>query len=208
MREYDQVVVWAPHVAEALATHRMRRVRVIPFGYDPMIYQPPPAPIEPAWDVAMVGQHYPTRLSYVEVLADRRLFVSGLGWTRAAAGTALAGRVGDASFGGPETCRVYWSSLFGLNPLAPSNLPAHNMRTFEVPASGAAMISQRTPDHLRIFGEGAAVLVDSPAEARDAVAALLRDPARRDAITACGVERVAPHTYDARVAELLDGISR
>jgi len=207
-RDYDEIVVWAPHVAAALAGEGIKAVRVIQFGYDPAIYHPPSAPLEVRWDVAMIGQHYPSRFPYVEALAAQRLTVSGLGWTRAAAGTVLAGKVGDSSFDGPETCRIYWSSAFGLNPLAPWNIPAHNMRSFEVPASGAVLISQRTPDHLRLFGEHGAVLVESPAEARDAVKALLCDPPRREAVSARGVERVAPHTYDSRVAELLAGIPR
>lgn len=199
---YDEVLVWAEHVREALTAVGVRSVRVIPFGYDPAFYRPTER-AHRRWDVALVGQCYPERLRYAEALSEFNLFVSGLGWIRAARGGPLAGRVSETSFPGDETCRLYWRSALGLNVLADSNVPAHNMRTFELPATGTAMVATWTPEHYKLFGTNGAVLVSEPGEARDAVRDLLADPDRLAEIAAEGRRRVEPHTYAARLGTLL-----
>jgi len=142
-------------------------------------------------------------LRHAEALAEFDLFVSGRGWTRATRRGPLAGLVSDKSFPGDETCRLYWRSAIGLNILADWNVPAHNMRTFEVPAAGTAMVATRTPDHERLFGSDGAVLVSDPGEAREAVHSLLADPERLATIASEGRRRVKTHTYAARLRTLL-----
>jgi hypothetical protein len=139
-----------------------------------------------------------------EALADRSLLLSGLGWTRATAGGPLAGRASEQSFDGPETCRLYWASRIGVNVLGDWNVPAHNMRTFEIPASGTAMVATRTPDHVAFLGEDGAAWIDGAEEARAAVLELLGDPDRRSEIAANGARRVGAHTYAARMETLLE----
>lgn len=203
LNAYDEVIVWASHVAQALHEYGVSQLRVIPFAYDPDVYRPPIKPVDAKWEVSLIGQCYPGRLEYAEAFADRSLFVSGLGWSRAANGTPLAGRVANRSFTGTETCRLYWSSEVSLNILHDANVPAHNMRTFEIPATGTVMVATRTPEHVALLGEDGAVLVSDPKEARDAVLGLLHDPDRRRRIAALGQSRIAPHTYARRMADLL-----
>ena len=129
--------------------------------------------------------------------------MTGLGWRRAAAGGPLAGRVDDRSLPGRETCKGYWRSRAALNVLADPNVPAHNMRSYEIPASGTAMVATRTPDHEALFGDDGAMLVNTPDEIREAVQLLVADEALRKRVARIGRERVAEHTYTARLAELL-----
>jgi spore maturation protein CgeB len=82
------------------------------------------------------------------------------------------------------------------------------MRTFEVPASRTAMVATRTPEHEALFGEEGAVLVSTPDEAREAVRELVADDERRARIARVGRERVEPHTYTARMREILAPWSR
>lgn len=200
---YDEVVTWAPHIAEALDRNGVRSVRVIRFAYDPALYRPPPAPLTSVWDAVLIGQCYPVRLRYVEALCDLNLFVTGLGWKAAAADGPLAGRVGGVSIPAVQTCETYWRARVALNVLHPVNVPAHNMRSFEIPATGTPMVATRTPEHVDLFGEDGAVLVDSPTELRSRLRALLDDPDELARIGARGLERVRPHTYAARMRELL-----
>jgi spore maturation protein CgeB len=201
---YDEVIVWAAHVAESLREHDVSQTRVIPFAYDPDVYRPAPEPVDAKWEVSLIGQCYPVRLEYAEAFADRNLFVSGLGWSSAASGRPLANRVADRSFTGTTTCRLYWSSAVSLNILSDWNYPAHNMRTFEIPAAGTVMVATRTPEHVDLLGEDGAVLVSNPKEARNAVLDLLFDPDRRRRIASLGRSRIAPHTYARRMAEVLE----
>jgi spore maturation protein CgeB len=200
---YDEVLIWGEHVRDALVAAGVSSVRVVPFGYDPTVYRPPDAPSPHRWEIAVIGQSYPERMRYAEALAEFDLLISGKGWTRAVKQGPLRGRASDESFMGDETCRLYWRSAIGLNILANWNVPAHNMRTFEVPATGTVMVGTQTPEHKAIFGSEGAVLVSGPAEAREAVRTLLADPDRLAAIGAEGRRRVEPHTYASRLRTLL-----
>jgi spore maturation protein CgeB len=204
LREYDEVVVWGDHVAERLVDAGVERTRVIPFGYDDAVYRPPSTPPpERYWDAAMIGQCYERRVRFLEPLADRRVLISGTGWTRCVRGGPLEGRVSDRTYPGAEVCSIYWRSAIGLNILEESNIPATNMRSFEIPASGTAMVVTRTPVHERLFGDDGAVLVDAPEEMAEAVRDLLQDEDRLRVVARRGLECVRPHTYAARMATLL-----
>jgi glycosyltransferase involved in cell wall biosynthesis len=204
LEAYDEVIVWSAHVADAMKSKGMNAVRVVPFGYDSRIYRPPSAAVETRWEVSVIGQCYPARLRFAEALADRRIYASGLGWRQAVAGGPLAARVDDRTFAGRDTCAIYWSSMLSLNILADWNIPGHNMRTYEIPASGTVMVATRTPEHEALFGDDGAVLVDSPEEAKAATDELIYDEDRRKKIARTGRERVAPHTYTSRIATILE----
>ncbi len=204
LQSYDEVLVWAPHVAEGLRRAAVSRVRVIPFGYDPDLYRPPDRTVTRAWEAVLIGQCYDARIPYAEALADRRILVSGKNWKRYTRGRNVQQHVHEAVYANSEICRIYWASAVALNILHDQNLQAHNMRTFEVPASGTAMVATRTPEHERLFGEDAAVLVDNPTEARAAVLRLNRDDDYQRLIAGNGHARIATHTYARRMAELIE----
>jgi spore maturation protein CgeB len=198
---YDEVVVWGEHVAEKLAGQGIR-CRVVPFGYDPATYTPPDGDVARRYDAILVGQRYDVREAFVRRLTDLRLFVSGAGWDAARDEDVRRVAV-TRTYSGPEISKMYGESAFGLNILSPWNVPAHNMRTFEVPATGTPMVVTRTPEHERLFGEDGAVLVDEPAEARSRILDLLADEDELRRMGERGRQRVAPFTYARRMEELL-----
>lgn len=198
---YDEVVVWGERVAEGLRGLSIPS-RVVPFGYDPTTYAPPRERPTPRYDVVLVGQRYDARDAFIQQLTDLRLLVSGVGWDSATT-DAVRRVAGTRTYSAQEICRLYGQAAFGLNILAPWNLPAHNMRTFEIPATGTPIVVTRTPEHERLFGEDGAVLVDDPAQARVRILDLLADEDARRRIGERGRERIAPFTYARRMGELL-----
>jgi spore maturation protein CgeB len=203
LHAYDEVVVWSDVLADPLRLEGIKRVRVVPFAYDPYVYRTPPEPVRHTWDTVLLGQCYPERVPYPEIFADRRILVSGSGWVNAARGGPLDGRVNGSTLDAKKTCATYWQSATALNVLSVANLPAHNMRTFEIPASGTLMIANRTPEHVDLLGEDGAVLVDSPDEARDRVLQLLKEPELLHQVAGLGRARVLPHTYASRLKEII-----
>ncbi|MGI8731570.1 MAG: CgeB family protein [Solirubrobacteraceae bacterium] len=201
LHRYDEVVVWGERVAEGLQQLGIS-ARVVPFGYDPTSYAPPRDSVAHRYDVVLVGQRYEAREAFVEPLTDLRLLVSGVGWDAAQA-DAVRRIASTRTYSAAEINRLYAESAFGLNILSPWNLPAHNMRTFEIPATGTAMVVTRTPEHERLFGEDGAVLVDEPAEARERILELLDDDEELRRLGERGRERIAPFTYTRRMRELL-----
>jgi spore maturation protein CgeB len=201
LRSYDEVVVWADHVAAALDSSGVN-TRVVGFGFDPGTYAPPAALLARRYDAVLIGQRYEERASFVSALSGMQALISGVGWKHTEGGDSVF--VDAKTFRGDEICRLYWHSAVALNILAPWNVPAHNMRTFEIPASETVMVATRTPEHERLFGDDAAILVDTPDEARARILALLDDDDGLHATAVRGRKAVAPFTYASRMDEILE----
>jgi spore maturation protein CgeB len=139
-------------------------------------------------------------------LAGLDLALTGPRWRRQARGTPLAPAVLSGGRWGRAAAAVYRSARVGVNVLDPQNLVGHNMRTWELPATGRAAVMTRTPDHERLFANGGAVLVDEPHELRPAVERLLADPEERERIARLGYEAVRDGTYRRRARELVSAL--
>ena len=198
---YDEVLVWSERVADGVRGLGAS-ARVVAFGYDPTNYAPPAGEVRRRHDVALIGQRYGIRDAYVEPLADLRVLVSGTGWSESPS-PVVRGIASTRTYSAAEIALIYAESGVALNILAPWNVPNHNMRTFEIPATATPMVATRTPEHEQLFGDDGAILVDSPEEARERILDLLSDPDRLRAIGKRGRERIAPFTYARRMQELL-----
>jgi glycosyltransferase involved in cell wall biosynthesis len=205
---YDLVCIWADSLASELRAAGVARTAVIPFGYDPGVYHPPPGRVERRFDAVLVGQWYPIRGEFARQLEGLRLAITGGGWRRATRGTSLARCVLRGHHFGTNAAKLYWASGVGLNILHHHNLPGHNMRTWELPATETAMVATRTSYQQRLFGEQGAILIDRPEELRPAVEELLADDARRRAVARAGREAVAPGTYEERARQLVEQIEQ
>lgn len=202
LSEYDLVTCWSDELARSLAAAGVHRTTVLPFAYDPALYAPAPRG-EPVHDVAFVGGASSSRLEHILALSGLRVAVSGRRWKRLARGTQLAASVLPGSHWGSAAAEVYRSARVGVNVLDPQNLIGHNMRTWELPATGTPMVATRTADHERLFARGGAVLFDSPLEMRAAVDRLLADAGERERVAGAGLAAVRGGDYRARARELV-----
>jgi glycosyltransferase involved in cell wall biosynthesis len=204
---YDLVVVWSARLADQLPDVGVSRTAVVPFGYDPDLYAPPPPGTVPRFDVAFVGSASPHRVRWLRELRGLRIALAGPRWRRLARGTPLAQDVLTGPRWGRSAARVYWSAHLGVNILDPQNLIGHNMRTWELPATGRASVVTHTADHEALFGSSGALLVERPEELRIAVERLLADPIERESIARAGREAVRQGTWRARARELAAAIT-
>lgn len=202
---YDLVTAWSEPLAAGLEEAGARRVTVLPFAYDPELYAPEPRE-EPRHDVVFVSSASAERVEHVRALEGLDIALSGARWRRMTRGTPLASSVLPGSHWGRAAAGLYRAARVGINVLDPQNLIGHNMRTWELPATGTPMVATRTPDHERLFGDRGALLFESPAEMRAAVDRLLADAAERDAVGAAGLAAVREGTYRARARELVSAI--
>ncbi len=204
LQAYDHVLVWCSGLARQLEAVGLKHpAGVLPFGYDPELFSPAPRGTVPQFDVAFVGSGSPHRLEWFRELSDLRVALTGPRWRRLTRGTRLARGVLPGRHWGRGAARVYWSARIGINVLDPQNLIGHNMRTWELPATGRASVVTRTPDHENLFGAGGALLVERPEELRTAVERLLADPAEREAVGRAGRAAVQHGTWQARGRELV-----
>jgi glycosyltransferase involved in cell wall biosynthesis len=206
LRSYDLVCIWSPVLEQKLRDARIAATMVLPFAYDPADYPPRPEGYPYRYDAAFVGQWYPVRERFLTGLADLRLIISGLGWAQATRGTPLARHVVPGDHFAHGAAELYWSSKVGINILHEVNARAgHNMRSWELPATGTATVATRTRCHERMYG-GGAMLVSSPEELSAGVRNLLENDTRRAMLASAGAEAVRDGTYVARAHSLVAAI--
>jgi hypothetical protein len=207
--EYDCHFTWGRPLIPALREAGARRVEWLPFARDPDLHRP----VEPteddrrrfSSDVAFVGTWSRERQEGLDALDGLDLRVWGNLWERAPRRSFARRRAtGVAAISG-DWSKVCACAKVVLNLLRPQNADAHNMRTFEIPASGGFQLASRSRDHVELLGDGEGIaLFDGAGDLREQVLRWLGDDAGRGRVAARGHELVLPHTYAARAGRILE----
>lgn len=159
----------------------------LPYAHDPTYHAPADDEVEKTHDCCLLGLHYPQRVELVKQLRSRDISVE----------FAL----------GPiyqEARQLYNAAHIGLNW---SSLLDLNARVFELLGFGLLAVVNRVPDLGKFFTEGEHLVVfDDMEEAVEKVVFYLEHDEEREQIAAQGHAAVLPHTWDARVTKILEGV--
>lgn len=154
----------------------------LPYAYDPTIHYP--EQMSKDTDAVLVGMPYEQRVHWVDEL--RRLGISVM-FTNGPIFDEYRDIANHARIG------LNWSSLEDLNA-----------RAFEIPAMNLCPVMNRVPDMERFFNEGRQYFGFSDMhEAVERVVWAKEHPDMAKITADDAYERVKPHTYDSRVAFLL-----
>lgn len=210
LREYD--VVWSPRRAnlEDLLNHGCRRGEYLPFGYNPALHFPeqPANGAERerfACDVAFVGGADADRLPLARALVRAGLAVKLYGgyWDR---DPELRSHWHGFVHGRDQRLAV-GAAAMNICIGRKANRDGHAMRTFEVPAMGACMLVEDTPEHRGIFGEEgkAVVYFSSILQMLERARWLLDHPEERHRLAAAARELITrdKNTYADRLKSML-----
>lgn len=157
----------------------------LPYAYDPVWHAPEEQPR--AYDVCLIGLHYDQRNALVDQLRARGLNVYY-----------------DLGPCFDEARALYNQAPIGLNWSSLQDLVA---RVFELLGFKRLAVVNEVPDLSRFFVDGADLVVfRSLAEAVEKVMYYHEHQAEASAIAEQGHETVKPHTYDARIAQILEGV--
>ena len=204
--------VFSPRTAnlEQLRAAGPAHVGYLPFGYARDLHYPeaPTSDEESkrvACDVLFAGGADDDRLPWIAGLLERGTDVSLYGgyWHRYRSTAAHA--KGDAD---PRTLRVATGAAkVVLCLVRRANRDGHAMRTFETPAMKGCILAERTPEHIRIYGEeGETVLYfDQPGELADKLNWLLSRPEERKRLAGeafCRITKGSNSYHDRLVAML------
>jgi len=214
-KEYTGVWVW-----EEVLAGRLRKDGVtanyLPFGVDDKLFHPyPDKPYECGecrtdHEVVFVGHFNKKRGKHVEAIKRNRVSLWGQGWNRLSPSSYRFHGVHRNSVFGQATASLHSNAVVSLNVVGDLNMPGHNMRTFEIPASGGVMLSHFTSEQDAFFPEGeAAVYYRAPEELDHRIENMIFDKELRERIRRNGVKLAAKHTYMSRASVLLQnyGIS-
>ena len=202
MRVCDRVTASTPPWADAFRAFGARRAHYLPFAADTELYPARGAAAAGPRkrQVGFVGTWRPEREALLERLREFDVAVWGgkyWGGRTDPRGTVRARWMG-AELVGEELVRASAETAVMLNILDPITWPGPNMRSFELPACGAFVLSQRSAAIAEIFREGEDIeCFDSPEEAADKIRHYLGRDADRERIAASAFARVVHggHTY-------------
>jgi spore maturation protein CgeB len=207
LREYTKVWIWDRAMA-----HHLRRDGVeasyLPFGVDPQLSQVDSASgcvqCGIPHPVVFIGQHSDKREAHVAAVRRHAVALWGNRWTRRA--RAIAGRHvihAGAAFG-PQCTQLYASASVSLNIVDDLNMPGHNMRTFEIPASGGLMLSTYTAEQAELFPEGdAALYYRQPSEIDERLDEALSNGDRMRRLKTRAYQIAHEHHYVRRATSML-----
>jgi spore maturation protein CgeB len=184
-------------------------VRYLPFGYDPELFFPVSPTTEEAKvhasDVMFAGGGDQDRVPYIAALIEAGINVGLYGgyWERHAETKSHNRGLADI-----ETLRIaIYSAKIAICLVRRANQDGHVMRTFEVPAVGACMLTEDTPNHREIFGEDGECVIyfKTIPEMVEKARWLLDHPHERQRLSLAAHERIVQgkHTYSDRLKAML-----
>jgi spore maturation protein CgeB len=209
---YDVYFTWNTDLILPLREAGARQVEYLPFGYDPKNHHPVSLNKAEqsllASQVSFVGNYTQERAELLEILVQRGIEVGiwGISWNEHLRYRNLL----RAHLRGPvyekDMSKIYSASVIAMNFLRGQNHQAHNMRTFEVPAIGAFMLSTRSRTQIEWLPEDVgASYFTTPQEMVDRVCYYLSHSNERISIAEEGHRRIwnKEHTYFHRMQQLL-----
>lgn len=209
-REYSAVFMWEKRLCERLRADGVQAV-FLPFGVDPEMFHPYTGSASSCPEcglsdhtVVFAGHYSPKRDKHVSAVARNSVALWGRGWTRMGKAALRPHRLHRASTSGLALAGLYTRAAVSLNVVGELNVPGHNMRTFEIPASGGVMLAYYTREQDDFFPEDeAAAYYRVPEELDDKIERLLRDAALRERIRRNAIRIAAQHSYRQRAETIL-----
>ncbi|MFH1039285.1 MAG: glycosyltransferase, partial [PVC group bacterium] len=180
-----------------------RNVHYTQLGYDPCTHYPV-QPTREEYDayksqIAFIGTYTPARAACLEQMGKYSLSVWGTHWNRKRHGARLRKAIKNRIACGMKFSLVANSSRINLNLLREENRDTHNLKTFELPACGAFVISQRSEELAQFYTEGNEIAAfDTIEELQDKSAYYLRHEEERIRIARAGYQRTKAEKYTIR----------
>jgi hypothetical protein len=209
LARFDRVYIWSRRLLARLHGDGVAAAAYLPFAYDPIDYAPEGPGGRSACGrrhaIAFIGQRYDKRETWLEALRGLDVGVWGLGWT---AGAPAGACVHREAARGAAAAAIYRDATLALNVLHDDNVPAHNMRTFEVPPCRTVMLTETTEEIETFFEPGRACLAAAdPDSLRAQAERALADTVLARAVAAEGARVAEPHRYEARARVIVADVA-
>jgi spore maturation protein CgeB len=211
---YDLYVCTKKAIMDDVSRAGAGSVSYLPFAYKPAVHFPEaPASLPERErfeaDVAFIGGADDDRARYLETLIDRlpdvRLALWGGFWRRHR-------RLGPY-WRGIARGREYRLAISGaavvVNLVRRANRDGHVMRTFEIPACGGCVLTERTAEHEHLFSQDVETrFFGAPEELVHHVERLLACPSNRLSLAERARDWAVSgrHTYADRLSDLVDRV--
>jgi spore maturation protein CgeB len=182
-----------------------RRVRRVPFAYCRYTHLQTDVHRAPDGHLYYFGTYGPTVERWLMPLARFNLVIHGHGWSRASSPELRKASMHSIAIDS-QMCKAAEGQLV-VNFIRAEHGSGHSMKTFELPAAGACVITNRSEEQLEFFPEGSGVgYFNTAGEMTGLVVRFMEDPCRITAAIGKRDVYLAGHSYHERVETLLDEI--
>ena len=198
---FDAHLTWGKFLVDMLKKAGGKNIFYIPFGCDEELHFLPAQNSninDYICDIGFIGTWDSEREEWLSRLVDLDLKIWGNSWEKANA--VLRSKWQKNHPSGLEYSKICQRIKINLNLIRMQNLTAHNMRTFEIPASGGFVLSYRTQEVCEFFEENVDIACfDSPEELRNKIYSYLNNNQLRKIMINSAQEKVlTKHTYTVR----------
>lgn len=208
---YDCYITFTPLLLEPLKKAGARHVEVLKFGFAPNVHYPVELLAEErriyANDLIFIGSWDKEREYWLKNLTDFDLGIWGnYYWATHCKNKLLVHKWRGKEVYEREQTVVLNACKISLNILRIQNKGSHNMRTFELPACGVFVLSERSPEIEQFFEKDKEiVLFSSPQELQDKIRYYLKHQAERERIAQAGQQRciLSGYSYLERAKSML-----
>ncbi len=209
---YDTVFTMEPFAIPIFYQLGARRVEWLPFAHDPEQHYPGLLTAQESStyisSIAYLGTYGPLQTWWLIPLVPYGLKVWGNGWFRLAHSHPVRTCWQPGRGHGADMWKPIAGAKVVFNMCRAEHMCGHSMKTFEIPACGGLMVSNRTETQTRFFKDRQeAVFFDTREEAVDLIRFYLDHDRERERIRESGVRAVACHTYESRAKALLEYLS-
>ncbi len=205
---YDACITPKTHNVPELREDGARRVVFMPYSWDPEVHRPadPRPPV--ARTACFVGDRERERATLLRHLVVNRidLEVWGPNWWKLAPWDPLRRRCTLRVAPGDAMARIFASARFSLGFLRRVNRDCHTARTFEIPACGGLMLTERSDEQRAFFEEDVeALYFEGAEELLEKIRVWGARPADLERIRAAALDRCrrSRYRYQDRVEDLL-----
>lgn len=205
---YDVVYTYCQSLVPLFYQMGVVDCRVLPFAYCSTTHKYSPGINERTSSVSYLGAWGPLQEKWLSGVSDLDLNIYGNGWSRASSETIKSKCWKHGEGIGPKMSEVIQRSNLIFNMIRSEHAGGTSMKTFEIPACGGVMLTNRTDQQLALFPEDkAALYYSSYDEFQDKLRFYLDghdkflEKLRKNALLA-----VREHTYLSRAKTLLSQI--
>jgi len=209
IRLYDVYFIWGKFLLSELKKIGCNEVVYLPFGYDIELHKKIDVKSK-IRDIVFIGTWTRSREKLLSGLTEFDLSIYGVrsNWRHCKDKGVRACYRGKPAFGEMYS-RILCESKIALNFIRSQNSSAHNMKTFEIPATGTFMMSTRTTEQKEFFKEGyEAEYFFTLSELKEKIPYYIENDEERERIAHNGYLKVKDkHSYDQRMKEVLSTVT-
>ncbi len=200
---YDAHFSWNKQLIPTFENAGAKKVYYLPFAYDPLLHHPLRTDVSNVqYDAIFVGTYTPERDRLLGKLEHCDIRIVGNGWHQAK--FVPKDRILSDALYGEDAVRVLGLGVCSINILRAQNATSHNMRTFEIPATGHTMLTTRSAEQSEWFIEGEQMeCFSTQQELLTKIQTLASRRKYAAAIAKNGYERVREETYEKRARTMI-----